>query len=441
MTQETRHDLRLPVFAVVLLGLSLVMVGLSWLSNSVTLTAEAVTPLVLLLLALLISELLVVAMSDGGPSVSLQYPLSVAAIIFFGPLYAAGIAAASQVPSFLSKKGTRVWESLANLGQMATSVAAGGLAYTILGGIPLASVPARGSFGAGFFLAATAAAIVPIVLNALTLAIGFAVIGRGSFFEVLKELAAPSAAPSQLVLGFVGVAIAQIVFAAGPAGFALFVAPLLVARQTYQQSVKLREAYADTISSLVGALEAKDVYTKGHSVRVAEYTVMIAEAMGFSPDKVRRIEQGALLHDLGKVGVSRRVLAKEAKLTDGEFDEIKRHPDIGAHIVADVPYLADLVPMIEHHHTWFDGRGYGGAVGDEIPLEARILTVADSYDAMTSARPYRGAMSHAAAMEELRRNCGTQFDPSSVEAFEVGYARARESAPEDVAGVVEPNEA
>jgi HD-GYP domain-containing protein (c-di-GMP phosphodiesterase class II) len=122
------------------------------------------------------------------------------------------------------------------------------------------------------------------------------------------------------------------------------------------------------------------------------------------------------------------VLAKEARLTDGEYDEIKRHPDIGAHIVADVPYLADLVPMIAHHHTWYDGRGYGGASSDEIPLEARILAVADSYDAMTSARPYRGAMSHEDAVQELRRNSGTQFDPATVAAFEAGYSKASDAA-------------
>jgi putative nucleotidyltransferase with HDIG domain len=227
----------------------------------------------------------------------------------------------------------------------------------------------------------------------------------------------------------------------GSWGFILFLLPLVVARQTYQQSVKLREAYADTISSLVAALEAKDVYTKGHSVRVAEYAVAIAEEMGFSSDRVRQIEQAALLHDLGKVGVSRRVLAKEDKLTEGEYEEIKRHPDIGAHIVADVPYLAALVPMIEHHHERFDGHGYGGGeAGDAIPIESRILAVADSYDAMTSARPYRGAMSHEAALAELRNNAGTQFDPIAVAAFERGFERLQQVADQESTLVVSTDE-
>jgi putative two-component system response regulator len=124
-------------------------------------------------------------------------------------------------------------------------------------------------------------------------------------------------------------------------------------------------------------------------------------------------------------------LAKESRLSDDEYAEIKRHPQMGAHIVADVPYLADLVPFIEHHHERMDGLGYGdGVAGTEIPLEARILAVADSYDAMTSVRPYRGAMSHEAALEELRAGSGTQFDPDIVVAFEHGYQPVGASEPE-----------
>ena len=434
MTQETRRDLRFSVFCGAVVLAAVALSAYVWQWNSVSLTSQVLPTFLLILGALCISEYLAVALPDG-PTVSLSYPLSVAAIVLFGPFWGAMVTAVSALPSLLGSERPGMLRFSVNTAQTVISATAAGLLFVWLGGVPLI----LGSSGAPT-LALIAAATTGIVVNAFLLAATFSLLQNRTLIEVWKDVIAWTMG-SQVMLGFVGVAIAYVVVAIPIWGFALFVVPLFVARQTYQQSIKLREAYADTISSLVGALEAKDVYTKGHSVRVAEYTVMIAEAMDFSPDRLRRIEQGALLHDLGKVGVSRRVLAKEAKLTEGEFDEIKRHPDIGAHIVADVPYLADLVPMIEHHHTWFDGRGYGGVVGDDIPLEARILTVADSYDAMTSARPYRGAMSHEAAMEELRRNCGTQFDPSSVAAFEVGYARAHESAPVDVAGVVAPNEA
>jgi HD-GYP domain-containing protein (c-di-GMP phosphodiesterase class II) len=154
-------------------------------------------------------------------------------------------------------------------------------------------------------------------------------------------------------------------------------------------------------------------------MRVAEYSVLIARSMGVPPAMVERIEYAALLHDLGKVGVSHRVLGKEAALTAAEYDEIKRHPGIGAHILSDVPYLADLVPVIAAHHERLDGSGYGqGLVGSEIPFEARILSVADAYDAMTSVRPYRGAMPHEAAVQQLLEGCGTQFDEDVVAAFQ-----------------------
>ena len=414
MTQETRRDLRFPLFRIAIVLGALVLAGFVWSTNSVHLSAATMPAFILIFAAMFVSEYLAVALPDG-PTVSLSYPLSVAVIVLFGPAWGALVTAISALPSLLERDRPGIARFALNTALTVMSTVTAGLLFLWLGGTPLA-VGGLGSLP-HMVLPLVAAAVVGILVNAGLLTVAYSLVQGGTFVRIWQEVFA-WALPSQVALGVTGVAIAAVIQAAGVWGSALFVLPLLVARQTYQQSVKLRAAYADTISSLVAALEAKDVYTKGHSVRVAEYTVMIAAEMGFAPDRMRRIEQAALLHDLGKVGVSRRVLAKEARLTDGEFEEIKRHPDIGAHIVADVPYLADLVPMIEHHHTWYDGRGYGGASGDEIPIEARILTVADSYDAMTSARPYRGAMSHEDAMAELRRNSGTQFDPDVVAAIE-----------------------
>ena len=419
MTQETRRDLRFPAFAAVVIFAAIVLTAVAWGQNEVALQPSIMPPLVTLILAVLASELLAVAVPDG-PTLSLSYPLSVAAVVYFGPAYAAAISATSMIPSLLGGTRRKPLLFVVNLAQLVLCTVVAGLLFLRLGGVPLAQ--SGSTTGQGLLLTLlpmAAAATAGVLANAAILAVGFSVLQNRSLGLVLKEMVGAWMLPSQGVLGFVGVAIAQVLAAVGAAGFALFVVPLLVARQTYQQSVKLREAYADTISSLVAALEAKDVYTKGHSVRVAEYAVLIAVAMGLPQSEIDRIEQAALLHDLGKLGVSRRVLAKEARLTDGEYEEIKRHPDIGAHIVADVPYLADFVPMIAHHHERFDGKGYGeGTAGLEIPIEARILAVADSYDAMTSARPYRSAMSHADAMSELVRNRGTQFDPDVVTAFE-----------------------
>jgi HD-GYP domain-containing protein (c-di-GMP phosphodiesterase class II) len=433
MTQETRRDLRFPLFCTAVIAGAVLLFLYIWNTHATELTAATVPAFALVAGALCVSEYLGIALPEG-PSASLSYPLCVAAIVLFGPYWAGIAAAVSALPWLLAEEQRGLVRFSVNTAQRVLAVAGTGLLFLWFGGTPLAGAPPRPLLG--MILALTVAAVIGILINAVLVATTLALVQEQTFASIWRETFA-WALPSQIALGFAGVAMAEVMVVPkiGGWGLVLFVLPLVVARQTYQQSVKLRAAYADTISSLVAALEAKDVYTKGHSVRVAEYTVAIAQAMGFTQDRVRRIEQAALLHDLGKVGVSRRVLAKEAKLTEGEYEEIKRHPVIGAHIVADVPYLADLVPMIEHHHERFDGKGYGGGTaGTAIPIEARILAVADSYDAMTSVRPYRGAMSHEDAMCELRTNCGTQFDPDAVVAFERGYERLRQAVEPDLGG-------
>jgi putative nucleotidyltransferase with HDIG domain len=194
--------------------------------------------------------------------------------------------------------------------------------------------------------------------------------------------------------------------------------PLLVARQTHRRYLSLRETYAETVRSLVAALEAKDPYTKGHSVRVARIAVAVARRMGFEDAEVERIEYAALLHDLGKIGISRSVLSKPGALTNDEFDRIREHPDIAARILESVPFLEDVRPVVQDHHERVDGLGYGrGLAGEELSTPARILAAADSFDAMTADRPYRDAMPEASAVAELRSNAGSQFDPLVVEAL------------------------
>ena len=411
MTQETRHGLRFSLFAAAVAAAALASVIWAW-----QLQAQAASYLVPLMLATwLVSESLAVAI-PGGHSLSLSHPLAVAAILTIGPGYAALIAFVSNVPDLFAHPRPSWDRLLFNTSQVVLSVALAGIAFALLRGTtpgvgqPLTIVP--------LVVVATLGVAINFILSGVALNILSGESARLVWARFLSWMS-----PSQLVLGFVGIAIAVIIQAIGGLGLALFVVPLIVARQTYQQSIRLREAYADTISSMVAALEAKDIYTKGHSLRVAEYAVLISEALGVAPEMVKRIEYAALLHDLGKVGVSRAVLGKQTSLSAEEYDEIKRHPDIGAHILSDVPYLADLVPFIAAHHERLDGSGYGrGLEGSAIPFEARILAVADAYDAMTSVRPYRGAMSHAAAMGQLLEGRGTQFDEEIVTAFERAWA-------------------
>jgi diguanylate cyclase (GGDEF)-like protein/putative nucleotidyltransferase with HDIG domain len=172
------------------------------------------------------------------------------------------------------------------------------------------------------------------------------------------------------------------------------------------------------VYALVSVVEARDPYVYGHSRKVNTYAVALAEAIGLSPDDVSRVSTAALLHDIGKVGISDKVLNKKGKLNEEDWEAIKAHPRLGANIVGNIPNLAPCVSSILHHHERWDGGGYPeGLKGEEIPIEARILAIADTFEAMTSARPYRSAFSREEVVQELKKGAGTQFDPKLVEVF------------------------
>jgi putative nucleotidyltransferase with HDIG domain len=181
---------------------------------------------------------------------------------------------------------------------------------------------------------------------------------------------------------------------------------------------ELRELFYSAVQALADAVDAKDPYTHGHSRRVALYAVAIGKQLDLSPAELADLELASLLHDVGKIGTSEAVLNKPGKLSPREYEHMKQHVVEGAEIVGHVEAMRKLVPIILHHHERYDGHGYPrGLAGEEIPLGARILAVADAFDAMTSSRPYRPAMSIEQAVEEIKANRGTQFDPSVVDAF------------------------
>jgi putative nucleotidyltransferase with HDIG domain len=177
----------------------------------------------------------------------------------------------------------------------------------------------------------------------------------------------------------------------------------------------LQEAYIATVRSLAAAVDAKDTYTRGHSDKVATYATLIAETMGLGHDQLTALEMAAYLHDIGKIGVPEAILLKPGRLSDEEMAQMRHHPLIGANILKPVAFPWAITPIVRHHHEFWDGKGYpAGLKGEEIPLLARILCVADSYEAMTADRPYRAGRSAADAIEELHRCAGSQFDPRVV---------------------------
>ncbi len=181
---------------------------------------------------------------------------------------------------------------------------------------------------------------------------------------------------------------------------------------------QLEQAYLDMVQTLRYTVEAKDSYTRGHSDRVSEYSVLIGERLGLSEEQIKTLRIGGLFHDIGKIGIPDSILLKPAKLTDEEYSQIKNHPSIGAHILGSAAIFQDIIPIVKHHHERYDGNGYPSKLkGEEIPYLARIAAVADTFDAMTSRRSYRGPIDVEHVKEEIKRCEGTQFDPQIAEVF------------------------
>lgn len=181
---------------------------------------------------------------------------------------------------------------------------------------------------------------------------------------------------------------------------------------------ELQHTYDATLEALSGALDLRDNETEGHARRVTRYTVRIAGALGVGGQELVDIERGALLHDIGKIGVPDAILLKPDRLTDEEWAVMRQHPTLGFNMLRGIFFLAGAAPVVLHHHERFDGGGYpAGLRGDAIPLGARVFAVADTFDAMTSDRPYRRALPYEVAREEIEKCAGSQFDPQVVEAF------------------------
>ena len=180
----------------------------------------------------------------------------------------------------------------------------------------------------------------------------------------------------------------------------------------------LEKAYLESIQTLRYTVEAKDTYTRGHSDRVSQFSVLIGKHLNLSESELKNLEIGGLFHDIGKIGVPDSILLKESKLTDDEYSEIKNHPSIGAHILSTATIFKDILSIVKHHHERFDGHGYPGQLkGNDIPFLARIAAIADSFDAMTSRRTYRDSLPIETVIAEFERCRGTQFDPNLTDVF------------------------
>jgi len=198
----------------------------------------------------------------------------------------------------------------------------------------------------------------------------------------------------------------------------LFASEAAIAIENARLMNKIKEAYLNTLRSLGAIVDAFDWHTERHSENVRNYSIAIGREMGLEPDDLKAIEYAAYIHDIGKVGIDLNIIRKPDKLNEEEWRQIIKHPLLGANIAERMEVLDNLVPLVLHHHERFDGKGYpDGLKSEGIPIGARILAVADSYEAMTADRPYRKALSKESAVLEIKKNSGIQFDPKVVGAF------------------------
>lgn len=397
------------------------------------LTVAVVAALLFIYLALAAGEVfwpgvllfgLLVLLSESLPvdlprtaSISVSFTILFAAILVFKPLVAV-LASLFGAFAFREIKKKIPWyRVIFNASQFVLSTGMAALVYVNTGGILLF---ARGlSFAdfPGIFLPLSLSALTFFILNTFSISIAIA------FSEDLSPVNVwlfdyKWLVPNYFALAALGVILAQVYVMAGAAGIILLIMPLLVARETFNVYRKLRGAYEGTVRSLVKAIEAKDPYTAGHSERVADYAEKIARQIGLREDGVEVLKYAALLHDVGKMGVTKKILNKIGQLSDAEYKKVQEHPTIGVNILKEVEFLRGVIPSVFHHHEHLNGRGYvDGLKGEEIPLMARILAVVDSYDAMTSTRPYRISLDKDEVVEELVSCCGEQFDRTVVGAF------------------------
>ena len=287
----------------------------------------------------------------------------------------------------------------------------------VVAGVLLELLPGRDAGQGAAFVRDMLAAVAFYALN-ITLAGALLALRTGKSLGTVLKGESRGTAVQNLALGPLGW-LMSVVYGSLWWATLLFALPLSTTRQAAQRFVEMREMFTQTIGALAEAVDKRDPYTARHSHRVKEIAVDMGRVMRLSDAELEALEWGGLLHDVGKIGVPDAVLLKQDRLNREERMIMNSHPVLGAQIIAPVTKLAPELPIIRHHHEWYNGSGYPDRlIGDEIPKLARILHVADAFEAMTAARPYRMTpLTSEQALAELRKFAGVQFDPIMVDAF------------------------
>lgn len=338
-------------------------------------------------------------------SVAVNFEISFASLILFGPATAIIVTAISffNIREFVKK--VPYYKHLFNAGQYFISMGITSIVFetTYNRDVTNFFYPANIGF---IFLAA----YIAFFLNTLLTAGAISISERKNFINIWIYNYA-WLIPFKLFLVVMTIAVTFIYKLYGPFTIIFTLLPLIIAQYTYLLRIKERKTLLNSIMQIVKIIDAKDSYTAGHSVRVAEYSEKIARKLRLNEYDVEVLINLANLHDIGKVQIDLSVLNKPGKFDDADWVEMKKHPEVGYEIVKEIVFLKDQARAILYHHERINGKGYpSGIKGEEIPLFAKILAVADAYDAMTTDRPYRPALTQKEAMKELEMHADKQFD-------------------------------
>lgn len=360
-----------------------------------------------------VSESLAIVLPNGM-GLSVSFATHLACIIIGGPFLAIITTSLSCIFCIVKSNNdyshifnTPFYKTIFNVSQFTISAGIAGLVYIYSGGI----------IGQFHVLPTILAVMSYLLVNAFMLSVLMSLLHNQNFLLIWLNCA-KGVSLNIIAVGMIGVILALAYMSYGPAAVVLFFGPLLLARFSFKLYINMRSTYMETIHAFNKFVEAKDTYTSGHASRVQKYSEMIARAYKLPEEKVQRIKTAALLHDIGKVGINDSILKKPLSLSFEEYEIIKTHVVIGVEILEGVDFLKDITQIIKQHHERYDGKGYPcGLKENEICVEAAILALADVYDAMTSDRTYRQAMSKEEATQEIKVNAGTQFNPELAKCF------------------------
>ncbi|TFB09073.1 HD-GYP domain-containing protein [Candidatus Atribacteria bacterium MT.SAG.1] len=410
-------SIKLKVYIGAITGLAIAL--FIYLAPSLPLTTDMWRVLTFFIILSTIAEFIPVDLPIGG-RVTIGFPIDFMVILIYGPAFAVCITFLGEILGELFSRKSIWYKTLFNASQYALSAGIAGMVYQGLGGVVDAVDLSN------YIIPAAICAVVYYLINSNLFMIVISIAEEVSILSVWKSRIRGIIA-TYIALAPIGFIMAMVYATIGIWGIILFFFPLILARRSFELYTKMRKVYLDTIRALAAAIDAKDPYTKGHSERVAETSVALAQELNLSGRDIENIEYTALLHDIGKIGIADNILGKKSSLTNKEFAIIKEHTIMGAKIIEPVDFLKDSYEAIYHHHERHNGKGYpDGIKSEDIPILARIIAVADAYDAMGSDRPYRKKLNKDKILRELKDQSGKQFDPEVVKAFISVLKRERE---------------